>query len=67
MKKLIVDENVCIGCGFCCASNPEVFDMNDEDRAYTKETIDMETAQNKEELNDIMEGCPVGAIQTEEE
>lgn len=68
MKKVIVDDNVCIGCGFCAASS-NIFDMNDEDRAYTKDNeniIDNLTDEEKEEIMDIVEGCPVGAIEIKE-
>ena len=66
MEKLIVDDNICIGCGFCCASKSEVFDMNGEDRAYVKkENISEMNDEEKEEIMDIVEGCPVGAIKIE--
>lgn len=68
MEKLIVDEDICIGCGFCCASKPNVFDMNDEDRAYVleeKDDINNIEDEEKDEIMDILEGCPVGAIKIE--
>lgn len=68
MKKIIVDDNVCIGCGFCAASS-NIFDLNDENVAYTKDKlniIDNMDEEQKEETMDILEGCPVGAIKTEE-
>lgn len=70
MEKLMVDNDICIGCGFCCASKPNVFDMNDEDRAYVKEDkhdINKMRPEEKDEVMDIVEGCPVGAIKIEEE
>lgn len=69
MEKIIVDENICIGCGFCAASNENVFDMG-EDTAYTKENnnlIAKMSDEEKEEVMDILEGCPVGAIKVENE
>lgn len=66
MKKIIVDDDMCIGCGYCCASS-DVFDMNDEGRAFTKENnLDEMDEAKKEELLDIKDGCPVGAIKIEE-
>lgn len=64
MEKLLVDNDICIGCGFCCASKPDVFDMNDEDRAYVVEENINE--DDKEDILDIVEGCPVGAIKVEQ-
>ena len=31
--KVIVDKDTCIGCGLCCGVCPEVFSMDDEDKA----------------------------------
>ncbi len=67
MKKIIVDENTCIGCGYCCASS-NVFDMNDEGYAYTKEeNLDNMDESKKEEVLEIKDGCPVEAIKVVEE
>lgn len=69
MEKIIVDENICIGCGFCAASNENVFDMG-EDTAYTKEDkniLNEMSEDEKEEVLDILEGCPVNAIKVENE
>ena len=65
MKKVIVDDSVCIGCGFCYSSKPEIFDMNDEGYACTKDeenNFSNMSDEVKEEVTDIVEGCPVGAI-----
>lgn len=59
MEKVIVDESVCIGCGFCAANKPEVFDMNDDGYAFTKEEKNKEI---NDEIMETLEGCPVGAI-----
>lgn len=69
MEKIIVDKDICIGCGFCAASNENVFEMGD-DSAYTKENnniINQMNDEEKEEVMDILEGCPVGAIKVENE
>ncbi len=63
MKKIIVDKNVCIGCGFCAANVENVFLMDDDDLALTKNNIlDNMSEEEKEEVLDVKEGCPVGAI-----
>lgn len=67
MEKVIVDKDLCIGCGFCCATS-EVFDMDDDDQAYTKEELNvLDSEDKKEEITDILEGCPTGAIKITEE
>lgn len=67
MKKLIVDDNICIGCGYCFSSN-DIFEQNDEGFACVKESnIDNIKNDELEEIMDIKEGCPVGAIKIEGE
>jgi len=58
--KLVVDKDICIGCGACQATAPDVFEINDEGLA------DVLVEEVPEELNedalDALEGCPVSAI-----
>ncbi len=64
MKKIIVNDDMCIGCGYCCATS-DLFDMSDETgRAFAKENNldEMEDAK-KEEVLEAKDGCPVGAIE----
>ena len=64
MEKVSIDKNICIGCGFCAANLDEVFKMDDDDLATTK--INDIPKDKDEEIKDIAEGCPVGAIKIEE-
>ena len=48
--KYVVDKDVCIGCGLCCGTCPQVFEMTDEG---TARALDAEAA---------LESCPVSAI-----
>ncbi|MBE5963257.1 MAG: ferredoxin [Lachnospiraceae bacterium] len=60
--KFRVDEDVCIGCGMCAATEPDVFEMNDNGVAQAHaeaEGAQIESAQS------AMDGCPVGAISEE--
>lgn len=57
--KLIVDKNICIGCGACQAICPDVFEIEDDGLAAAKNTIN---DNNKEDAIDAKEGCPVSAI-----
>ena len=67
MKKIKVNDDMCIGCGYCCARS-DVFDMNDETgRAFAKDNnLDEMDESKKEKLLETKEGCPVGAIEVEE-
>lgn len=60
MKKVKLDENVCIGCGMCVSTATKTFDF-DEDHA---KVINNEVTKEAEEA---AECCPVGAISIEEE
>ena len=67
MKKIYVDDDTCIGCGFCCASS-EIFEMGDEGRAVAKDNnLDEMEEDAKNELLEIKDGCPVGAIKIDED
>lgn len=67
MEKVIVDKNVCIGCGFCAANCEDIFTIEDDGLAVAKDN-NLETMDNDEKENvlDIKEGCPVGAIKLED-
>ncbi|MBR1718374.1 MAG: ferredoxin [Bacilli bacterium] len=66
MKKIIVDDDMCIGCGYCFSSC-DLFDQNDDGKAEAKDNNleNMDEAM-KEEILDVKDGCPVGAIKIEE-
>lgn len=62
--KAIVDQDLCIGCGLCADLCPEVFEMDDDDKA---KTITDEVPEEAEEAcRDAAEQCPVEAIKIEE-
>lgn len=58
--RAFVDQDMCISCGMCVGIEPNVFRMNDDDRAegYT-DTTD-ETRDNVAQAIDM---CPVAAIE----
>lgn len=57
--KVVVHQDICIGCGLCESICPDVFRMNDDNLA--------EVHQQPEALSDTLQeavdGCPVTAIE----
>lgn len=56
MPKYKVDKDMCIGCGLCVGTRPDVFEFDDEGKA---------DAVNPETDEEIEFECPVGAISEE--
>lgn len=57
-KKIVVDQDLCIGCGACVDSG--YFDMvadKSQPRAYNEADAD--------KIQEAVDGCPVGAISIE--
>ena len=63
--KLIVDQDVCIGCGACQATAPDVFEINDDGLAEV--LVEEVPEELKEDVIDAKEGCPVNAISDSED
>jgi ferredoxin len=56
-----VNQDKCIACGMCIASLNDVFDYNDEGLAHViTDNIDKDL---EDEVRDVADGCPVGAIE----
>jgi len=53
-----VDDN-CIGCGACVAICDQVFNMNDEWKAFVKQWVDYSSVDC---IDDAMWACPVSSI-----
>lgn len=58
MKKIKVNNEICIGCGACQAEFPDNFQINDEGVAEATEN-NIVNDEDGEIMEDI---CPVGAI-----
>ncbi len=57
--KVKVNEELCVGCGLCVSTAPDIFEMK-EDKAVTKsETV---TPENEEGCRQSKDECPVEAI-----
>lgn len=63
MKKLIVDDSVCMGCGMCAAMDEEHFMINDKGLSKVKSQENLES----ETLKNVVDSCPVSAIKLAEE
>lgn len=62
--KAKVDKDICIGCGLCESTCPEVFSIEDDGLAIA---IDAAVpADACEEAENARDGCPVSAIEIEE-
>lgn len=65
MKKIVVDEGICIGCGACVAMAPKSFRLNEKGKS---EPIGLPAGKavppgdSEEKLEEAIEGCPVRAI-----
>jgi len=60
MTKVVVDKDLCIGCGACASIEPDVFEIEDDGLAHAM----------KDEINDDVkmaaDSCPTDAIKIEE-
>lgn len=61
MKKIIVNDETCIGCGACIAIDNEHFDFNDDGRSCVISNENLES----NDLSNAIESCPVAAISIE--
>jgi len=58
ISKIVIDRNLCIGCGNCTAIAPEVFELDKDGKSVVK---NQKGADNEIILN-AAQSCPVGAI-----
>ena len=61
-KKIVIDQELCVGCGACASLCPEVFRMTDDGKS---EIID-ENSCEKCDCEMVVNSCPVGAMKIEE-
>lgn len=61
--KVVVDENLCTGCGLCVDVCPEVFEMPEALSIIKPTEI---TADLEDRVKEAAESCPVEAIIVEE-
>lgn len=62
--KVIVDKDLCLGCGICEGLVPEVFSLENE--PFAEVLLDPIPEEFCESIHQAMEDCPEGAISVEE-
>lgn len=65
MKTVKINKDKCLGCGMCVGINSDVFDFDDDGLA--KANNDNVNENNKDEVNNAIDSCPVGAIEVKED
>lgn len=63
MKKLVVDQETCIGCGACVSLAPKFFKSGDDGKSRV---IDQD-ADSEETIQNAIDSCPVNAISWKQE
>lgn len=58
--KAIVDQDTCISCGMCVSVCPEVFEFNDDEKAYA--VVDTVPSDYEDSAQEARDSCPVDAI-----
>lgn len=63
MMEVKVDQDLCISCGLCVSSCPDIFAWNTDDKAEAvKEKVDDDL---EECVQDAADDCPTDAIETQ--
>ena len=61
MKDKVIEEK-CIGCGVCVNTCPEVFEMNDDNKAIVVDDADFDSC----DVDEAIDNCPTEAIVEDE-
>jgi len=63
--KVVVDEDLCTGCGLCEETCPDVFELGEDEIAHSK--VDIVPEDQEELAREAADGCPVDAISVKED
>lgn len=55
-----VDQELCISCGACIDTCPDVFEWNEDDKA--RSAVEEVPADMEDQTHEAVEGCPTSAI-----
>jgi ferredoxin len=58
-RKVVVDQELCIGCGTCVGLCPDVFEL---DEALGKSQVIMPEGGDEQCIQEAIDSCPVSAI-----
>lgn len=61
MKYIKINKDKCLGCGMCIGINSDIFDFDDDGLA--KVNNDNINDDNKDDVNNAIDSCPVEAIE----
>ncbi len=61
MKKIVINKNMCIGCGTCSFIAPKTFKLGKGGKAE----IISQTGDSDKKIKEAIESCPVNAISLE--
>ena len=62
-KKVVLDQNKCIGCNTCPLIDPETFEM---DTTIYKAKVKKQPEKITDAIQNAVSSCPVGAISIED-
>ena len=62
--KVEINKDKCLGCGMCVGINSDIFEFDDDGLAKTNNA--KITEDNKDEVKEAINSCPVGAIEEKE-
>ncbi len=65
MEKIIVNKDLCIGCGTCVGNSSKYFEFDDE--GLSKVKTEILEPEDKMEVLESVESCPTEAIIIEDE
>lgn len=63
-KKIVVNQDLCIGCGSCEAIAPDHFEVKDDGKSHVKKQY---TPEDEDTIKEAIDNCPVKAIELIEE